>query len=221
MSFGIAFQRFTFDTIEGLDLGKVPAVFSHDNAFLLGGREDVVTTLNSIEATVNQLTTFVTVGVTDRLDLSVALPLLANDLTVVSDATIQRLGTTDPLTHFFRQSTGEVGTRRIFTAVGSASGVGDLMVRAKQTLMTERIDRPGGRAGRARADRRCHEPARHRHGRPAAVRRVVRDLQQGLSARQRQLPVERLQRAGRQSGDRDSLRTFPTRSRTSRARISA
>ena len=107
MSFGLAFQRFTFDTIEGLDLQKVPAVFSHDNAHLLGGREDVVTTLNSIQATVGQLTTFVTVGVTDRFDLSVALPVLANDMTVVSDATVQRLGTTDPLTHFFRQATGE------------------------------------------------------------------------------------------------------------------
>jgi hypothetical protein len=136
VSFGLAFQRFTFDTIEGLDLKKVPAVFSHDNAELLGGREDVVTALNAITATVNQLTTFVTVGVTDRFDLSVALPVVANDLTVVSSATIQRLGTTDPLTHFFRQSTGEVGTQRIFTAVGSASGVGDLVVRAKQTILT-------------------------------------------------------------------------------------
>ena len=94
-----------------------------------------MTTVNSIQATVGQFTTFVTVGVTDRFDLSLALPVLANDMTVVSDATIQRLGTTDPLTHFFRQATGEVGTRRIFTAIRSASGVGDLIVRAKQTLL--------------------------------------------------------------------------------------
>jgi len=134
VSFGLAYQRFTFDTIEGLDLEKVPAVFEHDNAFLLGGREDVVTTLNSVRATVSQFTTFVTVGVTDRLDLSVALPVQANDMAVVSDATIQRLGTTDPLTHFFRQATGEVGTRRLFTALRSSSGVGDLVVRAKQTV---------------------------------------------------------------------------------------
>ena len=44
MSFGFAFQRFNFDTVEGLDLRTVPAVFTHDNAVLLGGREDVVTT---------------------------------------------------------------------------------------------------------------------------------------------------------------------------------
>lgn len=135
VSFGFAFQRFTFDTVEGLDLRKVPAVFTHDNAHLRGGRDDVVTTLNSIEATVSQFTTFVTLGVTDRLDVSVAAPVVANNLKVVSDATIQRLGTTNPLTHFFRLSDGDIGNRRIFTAFGRASGLGDLTVRLKSTIM--------------------------------------------------------------------------------------
>src|SRR5262245_45321503 len=76
-SIGFAYQRFTFDTVEGLDLRKIPAVFQHDNAELRGGREDVVTTLNSIEATVNQATSFVTVGITDRLDISIAAPVVA------------------------------------------------------------------------------------------------------------------------------------------------
>jgi hypothetical protein len=130
-SVGFAFQRFTFDTVEGLDLHKVPAVFTHDNAFLLGGRQDVVTTMNSIEATVSQATAFATVGITDRFDVSLAVPFVSNDLKVVSVATIQRLGTTNPLTHFYRQSNGDVGVERIFTAVGDASGLGDLMVRVK------------------------------------------------------------------------------------------
>jgi hypothetical protein len=134
LSVGFAFQRFTFDSVEGLDLRQVPVVFTHDNAFLLGGREDVVSTINTIEASVSQATTFVTMGVTDRFDISVAVPLVRNSLKVVSDATINRLGTTNPLTHFFRQSNGDVGVRRIFTAVGSASGIGDLMVRVKHTV---------------------------------------------------------------------------------------
>src|SRR5262245_8204585 len=54
LSFGFAYQRFGFDTVEGLSLDRIPAVFTHDNAQLLGGRQDVVTTVNSIEATVNQ-----------------------------------------------------------------------------------------------------------------------------------------------------------------------
>jgi hypothetical protein len=135
VSFGFATQRFTFDTVEGIDLSKVPAVFTHDNAQLLGGRQDVVTTVNSITASVSQFTTFVTLGVTDRFDVSIAVPILSNSLKVVSDATIQRLGTTNPLTHFFRLSDGEtVGNRRIFTAAGSASGLGDLTVRLKGAI---------------------------------------------------------------------------------------
>ncbi len=134
VSFGSAYQRFSFDTVEGLDLLKVPAVFTHDNAQLLGGREDVVTTVNSIETTISQFTAFLTLGVTDRFDVSLAVPVVATDLRVVSLATIQRLGTINPLTHFYRQSDGEVGNQRIFTAVGSASGLGDMTVRMKGTV---------------------------------------------------------------------------------------
>ena len=131
---GFAYQRFAFDTIEGMDLRSIPAVFTHDSANLLGGREDVVTTLNQIEARVSQSTAFVTVGVTDALDLSLAVPLVSNQLQVVSTATIRRLGTTNTLTHFYRQANGEVGDTRAFTAVGSAAGLGDLMVRVKSTV---------------------------------------------------------------------------------------
>lgn len=135
ISFGFASQRFTFDTVEGLDLNSVPAVFTHDNAQLLGGRQDVVTTTNSIDASLSQFVTYVTVGVTDRMDVSLAVPVVSTRMSVVSDATIQRLGTTNPLTHFYRQSDGSVGTRRLFTATGSASGIGDLVVRLKTTVV--------------------------------------------------------------------------------------
>lgn len=134
VSFGFAAQRFSFDTVEGVSLDQVPAVFTHDNAQLLGGRQDVVTTSNAIEASVSQFTTFVTLGVTDRFDLSIAVPVVSNRLKVVSNATIQRLGTTNPLTHFFRQSDGEIGNTRTFTALGEASGVGDITVRMKASL---------------------------------------------------------------------------------------
>ncbi len=38
VTFGFAYQRFQFTSIEGLDLGSVPAVFTHDD-FQLGGDE--------------------------------------------------------------------------------------------------------------------------------------------------------------------------------------
>jgi len=131
---GFTFQRYKYDTIEGLDLGRVPAVFTHDSAFLLGGREDVVTTTSAIDARVSQATTFITFGVTDRLDVSFAMPVSDVELRVVSEASIHRLGTVNELTHFYRQSDAEVGDRRLFTAAGRASGIGDLMVRVKSTL---------------------------------------------------------------------------------------
>jgi hypothetical protein len=131
VSAGFAIQHFSFSTVEGLDLDAVPAVFTHDNAHLLGGREDVVTTLNRIDASVNQFITYVTVGVAEHLDVSLAVPVVSTSLTVVADAQVQRLGTTNPLTHFYRQSDSSVGTRRLFTAWGRASGMGDVVVRVK------------------------------------------------------------------------------------------
>ena len=82
-----------------------------------------MTTTNSIDARVSQLTTFLTYGLSESLDVSVALPLVSTDLTVVSDTVVRRIGTTNPETHFFNTSSDEVGDRRIFTAFGSASGI--------------------------------------------------------------------------------------------------
>jgi hypothetical protein len=134
MSVGFAHQRLSFDSIEGLDLGHVPAVFTHDDAEQLGGKEDVVTTVNGIDATVTRSATFFSYGITDGLDVSVVVPFVTADIVVTSDATVQRLGTTDPSTHFFRALDDSIGSRRIFTAFGHASGPGDLAVRLKQKI---------------------------------------------------------------------------------------
>jgi len=134
VSIGFAYQRLTFDTIEGINLGAIPAVFTHDSAELRGGREDVVTTLNSIQATVSRSAAFLSFGVTDRLDVSVAIPVIAADVAVRSDATIRRIGTTNPETHFFRALDDSVDTRRTFSAFGRASGLGDITVRLKQAV---------------------------------------------------------------------------------------
>jgi hypothetical protein len=134
VSFGFAHQRLSFDTIEGLDLGRVPAVFTHDLAELRGGREDVITTVNDIDATVTRSATFFSYGITNGLDVSVVVPYITADIVVTSDATIQRIGTTDVTTHFFRDLDDKIGNRRIFTAFGHASGPGDIALRLKQTM---------------------------------------------------------------------------------------
>lgn len=135
VSIGVSFQRLSFDSIEGMDLGSVPAVFTHDSAELRGGREDVVTTVNTIEAEVSRTAAFVSYGVTDSLDLSIAVPFVTADVAVTSDATIQRLGTTVPEIHFFRAGDDSIGNRRVFSAFGHANGLGDITVRLKQTAV--------------------------------------------------------------------------------------
>jgi hypothetical protein len=134
LSFGFAAQRLQFDSIEGLDLDAIPAVFAHEGAEQLGGREDVITTMNSVEATVTRSTAFISYGVTNRLDISVAVPIVTADMLVTSHATIRRLGTTESQIHFFRMADDSVGDERIYTAFGQATGVGDVNLRAKATI---------------------------------------------------------------------------------------
>src|SRR5258708_35936671 len=132
-SLGVNYQRFSFDTIEGIDLTAVPAVFTHDGA-APGGKADVVSTMNSISLGVDQFTAFLSYGVTDFLDFSVAVPLVRVDMSVTSAATIQRIGTAcTPKIHFFSDpaAPGGYGNTKSFTSSGNASGIGDLPLRPK------------------------------------------------------------------------------------------
>lgn len=137
LSMGFNYQSFAFDTLEGLSLDALPAVFTHDNP-APGGRADVVATTNSIDVAVQRFTALFTYGVADRLDLSVAVPLVGVDLTVASDARIDRIGTSaSPATHFYDdpEAPGGFGSQRRFSRSGSASGIGDVLARLKGTVL--------------------------------------------------------------------------------------
>lgn len=139
-SFGYNTQFFSFDTIEGVDLGAVPAVFVHDEAELGGGRSDVVATKNTVQASVFQMTTVASYGVTNRLDVSIAVPVVRTHLAVISDATVHRVGTADtPAVHFFRDpdAPGTFGAERQFSLGGTATGLGDVILRVKGTAVRE------------------------------------------------------------------------------------
>ena len=140
MVFGYNYQFFSFDSLEGVRLRRIPAVFSHDEFELGGGRTDVVVTNNAIKATVSQFTGLITYGLGDRLDLSAAIPVVRTTLTVVSDTVIQYFGTPPgTATHFFSDATapGGFGSTRQFSSRGAATGVGDVVLRAKSTLFRE------------------------------------------------------------------------------------
>ena len=55
-AFGYSMQQFSFQTFDGLRLSHIPGVFTHDDAFLGGGRADFITTQNAISASVSQQT---------------------------------------------------------------------------------------------------------------------------------------------------------------------
>jgi hypothetical protein len=131
-TFGFNYQRFTFDTIEGVDLNNVPAVFTHDDAQLGGGRRDIVSTVNSIRTQVGQFNSFFTYGITKQLDVSLALPVINVDMRLGSEATIQRIGTAqNPAIHYFADASGGFGSTRQYSSSGSASGLGDVILRVK------------------------------------------------------------------------------------------
>ncbi len=94
-----------------------------------------------METTLTRSTLFLSYGVTNRFDISVAVPWVTAKMVVTSDATIRRIGTTVPEIHFFRATDDSPGDRRIFTAFGDAAGIGDINVRGKFTL--RRTERQG------------------------------------------------------------------------------
>ena len=117
----------------------MPSVFTHDDFQLGGGRADVVTTVDTIDVSVGQWTGAMTYGFTDRMDVSLAVPVVHTSLNVVSAATMRRLGTRDSATSTSsaiptpRTASG----RTAASGGGSASGLGDLIVRVKGTVVRQ------------------------------------------------------------------------------------
>jgi hypothetical protein len=134
---GIYGQRFSFDTIEGVGLGDVPAVFTHDDP-QPGGKADVVATANSLDVTLDQTALYFTYGLLDRLDASVVVPFVHVDLAVTSNATINRLGTGSNLAvHYFADPNAPngYGNQKTYSKSGTASGLGDIVLRLKGTVV--------------------------------------------------------------------------------------
>jgi hypothetical protein len=141
LAFGFSYQFFSFDRLDGVGLTNIPAVFTHDDFEAGGGRTDVVFTRNTIKANVKQLSGALTYGVTDRVDIALAVPIISTHLSLISNAHIYRVGTgSNTGVHYFRSEAGvdNRGDTAQFFAEGSASGVGDIVLRAKATVMKER-----------------------------------------------------------------------------------
>lgn len=140
LAFGFSNQFFSFDHLDGVSLSSVPAVFRHDSFELGGGRADVVSTTNTVQASVGQFAGALTYGLNSRVDVSLAVPVVRTSLSLLSNARIYRLGTGTALqTHYFQDPTalGGFGSTHQYFTEGTASGVGDLVLRVKAMMIRE------------------------------------------------------------------------------------
>jgi frataxin-like iron-binding protein CyaY len=93
--FGATFQRFRFDKLDGQPLKNLPAVFHHQEPSPYAS--EFISTQNSLDLKVNQFTFFGTYGLTDHIDISVAVPVLQIGFNATSNAVINRTVGTNPI----------------------------------------------------------------------------------------------------------------------------
>lgn len=133
---GFNYSHFDFDRINDMSLrdGDVKLVFQHVGVgtYVQG---DVITARLSLKIKTDIAAVVMTYGVSDRFDVGAAIPLVRVDLSAKTDATIQRLATgpsDNPAT--IHRFSGERSSAT-FQDIGSATGVGDIVLRGKFRLV--------------------------------------------------------------------------------------
>lgn len=152
---GESYQYFNFSSLDGTNLKHLPQVFTQPDTPLSDGSDricsttgdnvggcsfirDVVTVDSRVDLKIHQAVTFLTFGVTNRLDVSVAIPVESVRLAVTSNATI--VDNSGSGTHSFsiRPGCGSIPDNQnclnqSFPSAGGKSGIGDLVFRIKGT----------------------------------------------------------------------------------------
>jgi hypothetical protein len=134
---GVAYQYFKFTQIDGIDLKNLPVIFEHERQTNAEYEQDVIAARNSISFNINQYTAVATFGITDRLDISAAIPVVNAHFGAVSDLTLIRIAPPSPQfgeAHFFDDQNPVNSTRAIYASGGTATGLGDITFRLKGTL---------------------------------------------------------------------------------------
>jgi len=155
---GFSYQYFNFDKADGVNLKGFGAVFQHESEANLCSpvqvvtcgpdgeptfQHDVIATQNRIDLKVHQFVGVATFGVTDRFDLSVAIPILQVRNSMNSDGVIDSFETaadTPPCcVHQFDPASQQIPANETFFGSNhadffdnkSASGIGDITIRGK------------------------------------------------------------------------------------------
>ena len=146
VSLGVNYQRSSFDSFGGRDLrdGAINFYLPHTDCCspaapppspqVPGFEGDIMEAALDLRATTDTFAAFVNYGVTDRLDVGVAVPVSRVSLDANVRTTIIRLSSADnPLVHTFVE--GRDVTQATFSDSGDASGIGDVIVRTKYNFL--------------------------------------------------------------------------------------
>ncbi len=147
---GASYEYFDFDKADTVNLKSFGAVFQHEEepticamfptTPCLNGEpiytNDIVATQNRIDIKVHQVTLVGTYGLSDKLDVSIALPIVDARVSMTSNATIYNFEPPPP-NHTFAPITDNPRetyispSNAILTNSGSSLGIGDLRLRGK------------------------------------------------------------------------------------------
>jgi hypothetical protein len=140
---GFSYLSASYDAIDDLDLDGGAMLFhlihgdtnrdtTHTNFFFEG---DLIEADTAIDLDSDTATAFFTFGITDRFDVAVAAPIVSVDMRARARLTILPLSTptASPPLHIWDDDSRV----RDFTDDGSASGIGDLLLRGKYRLTGE------------------------------------------------------------------------------------
>ncbi len=165
LALGFSYQRMNFDSLDGVDLHSFPTLFVQpDDAFAKTGNgqcnavtntpacsqgsHDYITASDRIDLHIRQYTAYATFGLTNRIDVSVAVPVLTVDMRAAADTSIVpnsslpgELSFVEPPTNgiCLMHSSPPLANRQycseaLFFNVQRSSGIGDVTVRVKGVL---------------------------------------------------------------------------------------
>lgn len=138
LTFGATHTRERFDTFEGLDLrsGDIQLFLRHEES----GRNlffepDLIRADLRLDVQTQTTSVFAAFGLSDRFDVGIAVPFVETKLNARIGETVERLATASFPNAVIHQFEGG-GAFREEVQSGSASGVGDILLRAKYRLRT-------------------------------------------------------------------------------------
>jgi hypothetical protein len=129
-----AYQYFKFSSEDGIATNSFHNVIQHETSDNSAEDSDVISTNDAIDLKIHQFTAFVTVGLTDRIDISAVVPFLNVRLGAYSTATINNIDPNPFAAHSFCPASACL--TQSFSNFKDSTGVGDVVFRVKARVFS-------------------------------------------------------------------------------------